>query len=127
MEETKEAVVIEQAPPATPEASTGSGSDPAALSAAVANFAKELKLRSFAGRNPELGKMIKCAVCRRRHRESVRCEQKFANKPGTPEGESNPMICKSKRYRPERNPFWRAHPGVTVYVKELKKYVRIVQ
>ena len=34
--------------------------------------------RSFSGRNPELGKMIKCQVCGRRHRENERkCEQKF--------------------------------------------------
>jgi hypothetical protein len=127
MEETKEAVVTEQAP--TPsEASTGAGSNPAALSDAVANFEKELKRRSFSGRNPELGRMIKCGVCRRRHRESERrCEQKFANKPGTPEGESDPMIAEPKHYHPEHNPFWRAHPGTMAYVKELKKYVRIVQ
>jgi hypothetical protein len=33
--------------------------------------------RSFAGRHPELGKMINCAVCQLRHRDSLKCEQKF--------------------------------------------------
>ena len=38
---------------------------------------EEIKKRSFAGRHPELGKMIKCQVCNRRHREVIKCEQKF--------------------------------------------------
>ena len=38
---------------------------------------EEIKRRSFSGRNPELGKMIKCQVCQRRHRSSIKCEQKF--------------------------------------------------
>lgn len=33
--------------------------------------------RSFSGRNPELGKMIKCQVCGRRHRSSIECKQIF--------------------------------------------------
>jgi hypothetical protein len=33
--------------------------------------------RSFTVRHPELGKMIKCQVCTRRHRDSIKCEQKF--------------------------------------------------
>ena len=33
--------------------------------------------RSFSGRHPELGKMIKCQVCRLRHRESIKCQQRF--------------------------------------------------
>lgn len=39
---------------------------------------EELKRRSFSGRHPELGKMIKCQVCRLRHRDSQKCEQKFS-------------------------------------------------
>lgn len=38
---------------------------------------KELRFRSFSGRNPELGKMINCKVCSLRHRDSQKCEQKF--------------------------------------------------
>jgi hypothetical protein len=38
---------------------------------------EEIKRRSFSGRHPELGKMIKCAVCNLRHRDSIKCEQKF--------------------------------------------------
>lgn len=33
--------------------------------------------RSFSARHPELGKMIKCGICSRRHRDSIKCEQKF--------------------------------------------------
>jgi hypothetical protein len=33
--------------------------------------------RSFSGRHPELGKMIKCQVCNRRHRDSIKCQQIF--------------------------------------------------
>lgn len=38
---------------------------------------EEIKKRSFSGRNPEIGKMIKCQVCNHRHREVIKCEQKF--------------------------------------------------
>src|SRR2546423_938656 len=38
----------------------------------------EIRGRSFSGRHPELGRMIKCQVCRSRHRSSTQCEQKFA-------------------------------------------------
>jgi hypothetical protein len=50
---------------------------PEAIAAAEA-ATKEIKGRSFSGRHPELGKMIKCAVCGLRHRKEERkCEQKF--------------------------------------------------
>jgi uncharacterized OB-fold protein len=46
--------------------------------AAAEKATKEIRGRSFSGRHPELGKMIKCAVCGRRHRKEERkCEQKF--------------------------------------------------
>src|SRR6267142_6448767 len=45
---------------------------------AAAKAIKEIHARSFSGRYPELGKMIKCSVCNRRHRASVVHEQKFA-------------------------------------------------
>jgi hypothetical protein len=41
---------------------------------------EEIKRRSFSGRNPELGKMIKCQVCQKRHRDSIKCVQVFTTK-----------------------------------------------
>lgn len=41
---------------------------------------KEIRGRSFSGRHPELGKMVKCAVCGFRHRSSIVCKQKFVVK-----------------------------------------------
>lgn len=109
--------------PATPVAVSGE------LAGAVAGFEKGFRQRSFSGRNPTLGKMIKCLLCGLRHRETE-ChvkEQKFANKPGTPEGESAPMLAMVKHFHPVGNPFWRAHPGRFQWIKELKKFVRIVR
>ena len=99
------------------------------LKESVERFGKEFRLRSFYGRHPEIGKMIKCALCGLRHR-ATQChmtEQKFANKPGTPEGESNPMIATGKNGRPIGNPFWRARPGLFLWIKGLNKFVRIVR
>lgn len=36
-----------------------------------------IRQRSFSGRNPELGKMIKCQVCGLRHRAAIICKQRF--------------------------------------------------
>src|SRR5690242_6541951 len=41
--------------------------------AAVAAFEEGRRVKSFSERNPELGKMINCAVCSRRHRSSKVC------------------------------------------------------
>ena len=56
-----------------------------ALNAAIAKTRAALRNRSFSGRNPQLGRMIKCQICGRRHRENwevggVRymCVQQFA-------------------------------------------------
>lgn len=38
---------------------------------------EEIRNRSFSGRHPELGKMINCLVCDLRHRDSIKCQQKF--------------------------------------------------
>lgn len=38
--------------------------------------------RSFSGRNPQLGKMIKCTVCQLRHRAIQKCEPRFTNVAG---------------------------------------------
>jgi len=45
---------------------------------AVESFKESFRDRSFSGRNKDLGKMIKCRVCSRRHRSSQVCEQHFA-------------------------------------------------
>lgn len=50
---------------------------------------KEIHNRSFSGRNAELGKMIKCTACGRRHRESEIHKAKYIAVAGeTPETES---------------------------------------
>ncbi len=38
---------------------------------------EDISGRSFSARHPELGKMKKCQVCRFRHREAVKCQQRF--------------------------------------------------
>lgn len=38
---------------------------------------KELRSRSFSGRNPQLGKMMNCSVCELRHRVTPNAEGKF--------------------------------------------------
>jgi hypothetical protein len=97
------------------------------LNVAVETFQKEFKRRSFLGRNAHLGKMIKCPFCDQRHREGQchRKAQTFANKPGTPAGETNPMVVDAPGRR-VANPYWRTHPGTMHYIPELKKFVRIV-
>jgi hypothetical protein len=52
----------------------------------------EIHDRSYAGRHPELGRMINCALCGLRHRENWvrKCEQKFAEKDGVVYGELKP-------------------------------------
>lgn len=56
-----------------------------ALNAAIAKTWAALRNRSFSGRNPQLGRMIKCQICGRRHRENwevggvkYMCVQQFA-------------------------------------------------
>jgi hypothetical protein len=56
-----------------------------ALGKAAVDALQVIKDRSFAGRHPELGKMINCKFCGRRHRQNERvCSQKFVteNKDG---------------------------------------------
>ena len=52
---------------------------PGGLAASMAALEK-IKRRSFSERNPELGKMIKCQICQKRHRSSIKCVQVFATK-----------------------------------------------
>ena len=56
-----------------------------ALNAAIAKTWATLRNRTFSGRNTNLGRMIKCQICGRRHRENwqaggvqYRCVQQFA-------------------------------------------------
>jgi hypothetical protein len=47
---------------------------------AVADAVESHRDKSFAGRNPQLGKMINCGICKARHRSHIKCEQVFAVK-----------------------------------------------
>lgn len=103
--------------------------DAIALIVASEKFKKEFRERSFSGRNPELGPMIKCVQCGLRHRDNVKHEPiKYTNKPGTPEGESNPMIAETKKFKPVANASgWRAKPGKLMWIKELKKFMTLTR
>ena len=84
------------------------------LIVAADEFEKVLKLRSFSGRNPLLGKMIKCAKCGRRHRDEESC------------GTYNLVVeAEGQRAHPAGNPFWRTHPGKYVWIQDLRKFVTI--
>jgi hypothetical protein len=77
-------------------------------------FEKAFKQRSFSGRNPELGKMVKCSQCGLRHRESENHTHSLA--------EATP-----KHYHPVGNPFWRSKPGKYMWIKELKKFMTLTR
>lgn len=107
-----------------PEISGPNGSNKIDFSVVVSNFYKELKRRSFSGRNPELGKMIKCQLCTLRHRES-QCHMKdqvFAKR-----ADGTLRIAKGQRAHPQANPFWRARPGIFRFIPGVDKFVRIVR
>lgn len=79
---------------------------------AVANAVNALRARSFGGRHPELGKMIKCAVCNLRHRSSRKCEAIYAkDREGgdrivslaTRNGQVGRAQFKGKRFLPHHN------------------------
>jgi hypothetical protein len=48
------------------------------LRVAIAKFQDTFQERTYSQRNPDLGKMVNCAVCGMRHRSSQVCEQRFA-------------------------------------------------
>lgn len=48
---------------------------PDAVSDAIAKIRDEIADRSFSGRHPELGKMVKCQICGQRHRSSIVCKE----------------------------------------------------
>lgn len=47
------------------------------VKAAIEKFHEERRHKTFSERHPELGRMINCQVCSRRHRESIKCVQNF--------------------------------------------------
>jgi hypothetical protein len=83
---------------------------------AALEFEKSLKQRSFFGRHPEIGKMIKCVKCVRRHREFDEQSCGTFNLVKEAEGQ---------RAHPAGNPFWRSHPGKYVWIRDLKQFVTI--
>jgi|HubBroStandDraft_2_1064218.scaffolds.fasta_scaffold18466_5 hypothetical protein len=83
---------------------------------ATERFKGALKERSFSGRNPELGPMIKCVRCGQRHRDNVKHDE-IKYKEGTTQSEGGRRVA---------NPVgWRAKPGKPVYIPQLKKVVTI--
>jgi len=44
---------------------------------AIAKFREDHTAKSFSQRHPELGKMLNCKICSRRHRSSIICKQVF--------------------------------------------------
>lgn len=59
------------------------------LNEVVDSFLDDFSSRSFSGRHPELGKMVNCAVCFRRHRSNIVCKQTFIIELKPPEGLTN--------------------------------------
>jgi hypothetical protein len=47
-----------------------------AVGAAIAKFRQSLLERSFSGRHPELGRMMKCQICGLRHRAVTECVER---------------------------------------------------
>lgn len=90
--------------------------DIAAVTEAAARFQSELVKRSFSGRNPELGPMIKCAQCGLRHRDNVKHDP-IKYKEGTTQAEHGRPIANAAGFR--------AKPGKMYWIKELKKFVTI--
>lgn len=41
---------------------------------AIAKTINAIRSRSFFGRNPQIGRMVNCAVCGRRHRDNLACK-----------------------------------------------------
>lgn len=83
------------------------------LNAAVAKALAAIRARSYSGRNPQLGRMINCPICDRRHRGSI-CEPHYAV--GRYDPDKKPLIANQltargvlgkhsmpKRYHPHPN------------------------
>jgi hypothetical protein len=97
-------------------ADTRSLEDRIAIEAAADRFKIALTERSFSGRNPELGPMIKCQLCGLRHRDNVKHDP-IAYKEGTTQAEHGRPVANAAG--------WRAKPGRMYWIKELKKFVTI--
>jgi hypothetical protein len=67
------------------------------LNKAVAEALEAIRSRSYSARHPELGKMIKCAVCQRRHRESLKCQLTYATRYWT--DDTSPMMASQTTIR----------------------------
>lgn len=67
------------------------------LNRAVAAAVNAIRSRSFSGRNPQLGKMINCAVCDKRHRNSIVCTPKYGV--GRYDPEKKPLVASDKTAR----------------------------
>jgi hypothetical protein len=71
---------------------------------AAAKFRLDYTKKSFSVRHPELGKMIKCQVCLRRHRSSITCEQKILTPAAqTRKGIRGAQAFAKKRIRPHHS------------------------
>lgn len=84
----------------------------AELVAQVAWFYRVSRIKSYSERHPELGKMVDCWVCDRRHRSSIKCEPQYSvNRwtkevmiaPKTRKGVNGAAQFKGKRILPHRN------------------------
>ena len=62
----------------------------------IAQFREKFKEKSYSGRHPELGKMVNCPFCDRRHRNSIACFQIFA-KESISIGRNDLCPCGSKK------------------------------
>jgi hypothetical protein len=67
------------------------------LNQAVAKFVNDFKQRSFSGRHLNLGKMVNCPVCDRRHRSSIICVPKYAV--GKYDPEKKPLIASQTTHK----------------------------
>lgn len=63
-------------------------SENSARNKAVEDALKAIQSRSYAGRHPELGKMVNCVICDRRHRSSIVCKAVYAK-----DEEGNPRMA----------------------------------
>jgi hypothetical protein len=95
------------------------------LQIAVDKALKEIKHRSFSERHPELGKMVNCRVCSRRHREHERkCEQVFTYRVGDYElyrmdEEKNELVPDYRTaIRPDEKPTMKQYMGAAAYAKK---------
>jgi hypothetical protein len=88
------------------------------LTIAADRFKTELTKRSFSGRNPELGPMIKCVQCGLRHRDNVKHDP-IKYKEGTTQAEHGRPVANAAG--------WRAKPGKMYWIKELKKFITLTR